>query len=57
MANSAHWPADIDIRRVVVVGQGYVGLPLAMASVAAGDAVVGLDVDETRVSAGEDSAK
>ncbi len=51
MANSPFWPADLDVRRVVVVGQGYVGLPLAMASVAAGDAVVGYDVDETRIQA------
>jgi UDP-N-acetyl-D-glucosamine dehydrogenase len=35
--------------RVVVVGQGYVGLPLAMRAVAAGHDVVGLDTDETRV--------
>ena len=35
--------------RVLVVGQGYVGLPVAMASVAAGFVVVGFDVDETKV--------
>lgn len=35
--------------RVVVVGQGYVGLPLAMRAVDVGFDVVGLDVDETRV--------
>jgi UDP-N-acetyl-D-glucosamine dehydrogenase len=35
--------------RVVVVGQGYVGLPLAMQAVAAGHDVVGHDVDEQRV--------
>jgi UDP-N-acetyl-D-glucosamine dehydrogenase len=35
--------------RVVVVGQGYVGLPLAMRAVAVGHDVVGLDVDESRV--------
>jgi UDP-N-acetyl-D-glucosamine dehydrogenase len=34
----------------VVVGQGYVGLPLAMAAVEAGYRVVGLDVDEPRSS-------
>lgn len=35
--------------KVVVVGQGYVGLPLAMRAVEVGFNVVGLDVDETRV--------
>ncbi|CAN5221828.1 nucleotide sugar dehydrogenase [soil metagenome] len=35
--------------RVVVVGQGYVGLPLAMRAVAAGFTVVGYDTDEDRV--------
>ena len=34
--------------RVVVVGQGYVGLPLAMAAVAAGFDVVGFDLDVDR---------
>lgn len=33
----------------MVVGQGYVGLPLAMRAVAVGYDVVGLDVDEGRV--------
>ena len=36
-------------RRLVVVGQGYVGLPLAMRAVEAGYDVVGFDVDEGRV--------
>ena len=35
--------------RLVVVGQGYVGLPLAMRAVQAGFCVVGLDVDTIRV--------
>ena len=35
-------------QRVVVVGQGYVGLPLAMAAVAAGFDVVGFDLDVDR---------
>ena len=42
--------------KVVVVGQGYVGLPLAMRAVEVGWSVVGLDTDEDRVkrlSAGE----
>ncbi|MET0134699.1 MAG: nucleotide sugar dehydrogenase [Kibdelosporangium sp.] len=36
---------------LVVVGQGYVGLPIAMRAVDAGFDVVGLDLDEDRVSA------
>ncbi|WP_255436621.1 nucleotide sugar dehydrogenase [Actinoplanes solisilvae] len=35
--------------RVVVVGQGYVGLPLAMRAVEAGHHVTGYDVDTNRV--------
>lgn len=37
------------IARVVVVGQGYVGLPLAMRAVAAGHDVVGVDSATARV--------
>jgi UDP-N-acetyl-D-glucosamine dehydrogenase len=36
-------------QRLVVVGQGYVGLPLAMRAVETGFEVVGYDVDERRV--------
>ena len=36
-------------QRVVIVGQGYVGLPLALAAAAAGHRVVGLDSDPVRV--------
>jgi UDP-N-acetyl-D-glucosamine dehydrogenase len=36
-------------QRVVVVGQGYVGLPLAMRAVEVGHSVVGYEVDEKRV--------
>lgn len=36
-------------RKLVVVGQGYVGLPLAVRAVSAGFHVVGVDVDERRV--------
>ena len=36
--------------RVVVVGQGYVGLPLAMRCVEAGYFVVGFDTDEQKIS-------
>jgi nucleotide sugar dehydrogenase len=35
--------------RVVVIGQGYVGLPLALRAVDSGFHVVGLDTDEQRV--------
>lgn len=35
--------------KLVVVGQGYVGLPLAMRAVEVGYCVVGYDVDESRV--------
>lgn len=35
--------------RVLIVGQGYVGLPLAIRAVECGFAVTGLDVDEHRV--------
>ncbi|GLW96922.1 nucleotide sugar dehydrogenase [Microtetraspora sp. NBRC 16547] len=35
--------------KLVVIGQGYVGLPLAMRAVEAGFDVVGIDVDEWRV--------
>ena len=35
--------------RVVVVGQGYVGLPLAVRAVEVGHAVVGFDLDKDRV--------
>lgn len=35
--------------KVVVIGQGYVGLPIAMAAVDAGFDVVGLDIDPQRV--------
>jgi UDP-N-acetyl-D-glucosamine dehydrogenase len=37
--------------RVVVVGQGYVGLPLAMRAVDLGYLVVGFDLDDARVKA------
>lgn len=43
-------------RKLVVIGQGYVGLPLAMRAVEVGYDVVGLEVDKSRVdrlSAGE----
>ncbi|MDT5027042.1 MAG: UDP-N-acetyl-D-glucosamine dehydrogenase [Micromonosporaceae bacterium] len=42
--------AGMKDNRVVVVGQGYVGLPLAMRAVEAGYDVVGLDTDPSRVN-------
>src|SRR5947207_2247025 len=42
--------------RVVVVGQGYVGLPLAMRAVEIGHDVVGFDVDPYRVKRLADGA-
>lgn len=38
------------VRRVVVVGQGYVGLPVAMRAVEVGFDVVGFDSDKRKVS-------
>ncbi len=37
--------------KLVVVGQGYVGLPVAMRAVEAGHSVVGIDLDRQRVDA------
>ena len=37
-------------RRLVVVGQGYVGLPLAMRAVEVGFDVTGFEIDPRRVS-------
>lgn len=39
-----------EMQRLVVVGQGYVGLPLAMRAVEVGYDVVGVDVDTVKVS-------
>jgi UDP-N-acetyl-D-glucosamine dehydrogenase len=38
------------LKTVVIVGQGYVGLPISMTAISAGYRVVGLDNDEVRVS-------
>ena len=40
-----------DIKRAVVVGQGYVGLPVAVRAVHAGYDVVGFEVDDRKVEA------
>jgi UDP-N-acetyl-D-glucosamine dehydrogenase len=39
----------VDDRRVIIVGQGYVGLPLAVAASQSGRTVVGVDLDKRRV--------
>ena len=41
----------MDTQKLVVVGQGYVGLPIAMRAVDVGFDVVGLDIDTVRVKA------
>lgn len=38
-----------DARRVVILGQGYVGLPVAIRAVQAGFDVVGFDIAKDRV--------
>lgn len=40
---------NIPVSDVVIVGQGYVGLPLAMAALGAGHSVTGIDTDFRRV--------
>lgn len=40
---------NVESQVTVVVGQGYVGLPLAMAAVSAGRSVVGIDTNISRV--------
>lgn len=42
-------PAGAVPRRVAVVGQGYVGLPVAMRAVEVGFDVVGFDIDKNRI--------
>jgi UDP-N-acetyl-D-glucosamine dehydrogenase len=39
------------VSNAAIIGQGYVGLPLALETAAAGHAVVGVDQDEERVAA------
>ena len=43
--------ASVSQKSLVIIGQGYVGLPLAMAAVESGWSVVGLDNSMTRVEA------
>src|SRR4051794_39597979 len=44
-----HEAVPHDVGRVVVVGQGYVGLPLAVRAVEVGHTVVGFELDKDRV--------
>ena len=41
--------SGIPARRVAVLGQGYVGLPVAIRAVEVGFEVVGFDIDKTRI--------
>ncbi len=44
-----HDISGISPRRVALVGQGYVGLPVAIRAVEVGFVVVGFDIDKTRI--------
>jgi UDP-N-acetyl-D-glucosamine dehydrogenase len=46
---SAERSKRLERRRIVVVGQGYVGLPVAMRAVEVGYQVTGYDVNESRI--------
>ena len=37
-------------RKIAVIGLGYVGLPVAVSFAAAGDTVIGFDIDQTRIA-------
>jgi UDP-N-acetyl-D-glucosamine dehydrogenase len=41
---------NVEPRKLIVVGQGYVGLPLAMRAVEVGYTVVGIDIDTGRIA-------
>ena len=41
---------DLNRQKVVIIGQGYVGLPLAMRCVDSGFQVVGFDTDEAKIN-------
>src|SRR5215468_3924590 len=41
--------ALIELRKIAVIGLGYVGLPVAVAFARAGASVVGFDIDRTRI--------
>jgi UDP-N-acetyl-D-glucosamine dehydrogenase len=50
MTNVGTNPVGPDVQKLVVVGQGYVGLPVAIRAVEAGFDVVGFDLDKRKVS-------
>ena len=50
MAGAGSGNRAADGRQVVVIGQGYVGLPVAVRAVEAGFHVVGFDLDKDKVS-------
>jgi UDP-N-acetyl-D-mannosaminuronate dehydrogenase len=41
---------DNVIKKVAVIGQGYVGLPVALSACEAGYEIIGVDLDAKRVS-------
>ena len=45
------YEGDGNVSRVVVMGQGYVGLPMAMRAVEVGHVVVGYEPDRNRLAA------
>src|SRR3954451_19154218 len=60
MHNEPNASVSASVQKLVVVGQGYVGLPLAMRAVEQGFDVVGLDVDDAkikRLAAGESTVE
>ena len=45
---------DLNLKKVVIIGQGYVGLPLAMRCVEVGYKVIGYDTDDSKIGALKD---
>ena len=45
---------DLNLQKVVIIGQGYVGLPLAMRCVEVGYKVIGYDTDDSKIGALKD---
>ena len=48
--------SDLNLQKVVIIGQGYVGLPLAMRCVEVGYKVIGYDTDDSKIQALKASA-
>ena len=38
------------LRKIAVIGRGYVGLPVAVSFAAAGETVIGFDIDQRRIA-------